>query len=181
MEPSTYMGSSDRAAGSRVSGALSAKCPSCQKLVHGNTLKDLRKQVLKCISLDAKTLPALTLPIEFVFNRSILSQNKTTYAHWTAYDKDKKDWFCRIERACSCLFNRLLPYSEWSIERKYSAPSKEFDLANLVGGAKPIPDVLKKLHIIVDDAPSYFKCEYIQTKADETCTILRLLKTSQSK
>jgi hypothetical protein len=44
------------------------------------------------------------------------------------------------------------------------------DYANLVGGAKAIPDCLKRLGYIHDDSPRWFFCEYSQIqvpKADE--------------
>ena len=36
------------------------------------------------------------------------------------------------------------------------------DFANLVGGAKPIPDCLQRLGYIVDDSPKWFECDYQQ-------------------
>ena len=44
------------------------------------------------------------------------------------------------------------------------------DYANLVGGAKPIPDCLIRLGYLRDDTPRWFHCEYFQcqvTKAEE--------------
>ena len=36
------------------------------------------------------------------------------------------------------------------------------DYANLVGGAKMIPDILTRLGYIRDDSPRWFYCEYVQ-------------------
>jgi hypothetical protein len=36
------------------------------------------------------------------------------------------------------------------------------DYANLVGGAKPIPDALVRLGYLKDDGPRWFFCDYFQ-------------------
>ena len=47
-----------------------------------------------------------------------------------------------------------------------SLPSERglVDYANLVGGAKPIPDNLIRLGYLKDDSPRWFRCEYLQTQ-----------------
>ncbi|TVR43524.1 MAG: hypothetical protein EA402_09485 [Planctomycetota bacterium] len=38
------------------------------------------------------------------------------------------------------------------------------DYANLVGGAKPIPDCLQRLGYLEDDSPRWFECSYEQLR-----------------
>ena len=40
--------------------------------------------------------------------------------------------------------------------------TRQLDYANLVGGAKPIPDSLIGLGYLVDDGPKWFRCSYEQ-------------------
>jgi len=51
------------------------------------------------------------------------------------------------------------------------------DYGNLVAGAKPIPDCLKYLGYIYDDAPKWFTCAYEQFQAPEALrgTVLEFL------
>jgi hypothetical protein len=53
---------------------------------------------------------------------------------------------------------------------------RTLDYGNLVGGAKPIPDSLKRLGYIVDDSPQWFQCEYVQrpAPADAERTVIYL-------
>lgn len=55
--------------------------------------------------------------------------------------------------------------------------SSELDHANLVGGAKMIPDALKILGYIKDDKPRWFSCEYEQRKSSRAaeCTIIHII------
>ena len=64
--------------------------------------------------------------------------------------------------------------SKWTITRHYTKKQREFDLANLVAGAKPFPDVLKYYGIIHDDAPRFFTCDYRQVQDGEDYTELTL-------
>lgn len=54
--------------------------------------------------------------------------------------------------------------------------SRKFDHSNLVGGAKPIPDALKRLGWIVDDSPAWLVDEYHQTKGDVAGTFIELYR-----
>jgi len=69
-----------------------------------------------------------------------------------------------------------LQVSGWELVREYCYPNKEFDFANLIGGCKPIIDILVKSGVIQDDAPKYFDCVYSQIKADRNQVRLRLLR-----
>ncbi len=46
--------------------------------------------------------------------------------------------------------------------RLISYRNRLLDFGNLVGGAKPIPDILKLLGYIKDDRPKWFECDYQQ-------------------
>jgi hypothetical protein len=52
--------------------------------------------------------------------------------------------------------------------------TRRYDQGNLEGGAKPIPDALKKLGWIKDDFVEYYKGECTEKKADVTGTMLLL-------
>lgn len=51
------------------------------------------------------------------------------------------------------------------------------DFANLVGGSKPIPDILKRRGYILDDKPEFFHCEYeqYQVPRSEERTVIEFL------
>lgn len=69
-----------------------------------------------------------------------------------------------------------LYYSVWQVTRVYSGRSREFDHGNLVGGCKPLIDVLVSAAVIQDDAPRHFSCAYHQKHGDRNETILELLE-----
>lgn len=71
-------------------------------------------------------------------------------------------------------FGSMLPYSVWSITRVYSSRKREMDMANIVGGFKPLVDLLSEFGIIVDDSPRYFECSYNQEKGGQTHVALIL-------
>lgn len=162
---------------------LGSSCPVCGARCQGEDLKRLTKAVRECCRKKGTKTPAKPriteipippLPLVFRFNRSPLSQNKTTYAHWKVYAKDKSNW--------QQLMTEILPYdglhlqtSCWSITRVYTHPAKEFDYANLVGGCKPLIDLLITGGLILDDSPSHFKCTYSQERGDATYTLLTLV------
>jgi hypothetical protein len=84
--------------------------------------------------------------------RRVPSQNESVWAHWRVYSAEKKKWLA--------LMSALLPKREppdrlvflWIISYR----NRELDHMNLVGGCKPIPDVLKQLGYIKDDSPKWF-------------------------
>lgn len=98
--------------------------------------------------------------IRAIIRRRVPSQNKSTYAHWSAYAKEKRAWAILLRAA----FTPKPPPEHQVRMRIVSYRVRLCDYANLVGGAKPIPDILKSLGWIKDDAPQWFVCEYVQHK-----------------
>ncbi len=94
-----------------------------------------------------------------IIKRRVPSQNASQYKHWSAYTKERDTWFL--------LLRAQLPPREPPNEpvrlmlRSYR--TRLVDYANLVGGAKAIPDCLQRLGYIKDDSPRWFHCEYFQT------------------
>lgn len=90
--------------------------------------------------------------------RRIPSQNQLHYRHWSRYTQERDAWFV--------LLREQLPPRQPANEpvalaiRSYR--SRLLDYANLVGGAKPIPDCLIRLGYLKDDAPRWFSCRYEQ-------------------
>jgi hypothetical protein len=118
----------------------------------------------------------LELPLSFVFDRSVLSQNRTTYSNWRVHSRDKHDWLRRVQVAAGYLSGQCLAYSVWQLERQYAGRHRLMDHANVVGGAKALIDCLVDLRIIRDDSPTHFTCSYLQNRAARTQTILTLLE-----
>ncbi len=111
--------------------------------------------------------------LRVVLKRRIPSQNKSTYAHWSAYAKEKKAWSILMAAG---LPKRTPPTSPVHI-RLTSYRNRLLDYANLVGGAKIIPDQLKRLGYIKDDSVRWFRCDYFQVqvpRVDER-TVLEFL------
>ncbi len=121
-----------------------------------------------------KRPPMPQLPLVLTFDRLTESQNESTYAHWSTYSKDKRNWQLRSMVAMLKIAGLNLWWSRWSIVREYAHPHRELDWANLVGGAKPLIDCLVNQQVIKDDRPKHFLCGYNQRKADESRTILTL-------
>jgi hypothetical protein len=168
---------------------LRAHCPLCGAEVAGEDIPRLRKAVSACCRKQKKTnkreprissvaLPPL--PLTFVFPRSPESQNKTTYAHWRSHHKDKRRWQVCVNPLLAPYRGLWLDTSRWTLTREYAHPAREFDYANLVGGCKPLIDILTEEGLIVDDSPSHFACAYDQRKADVTQTILTLVEGTLS-
>jgi hypothetical protein len=94
------------------------------------------------------------------------SQNASQYAHWSSYTRERDAWFVLLRAQ---LTPREPPDQPVRLFLR-SFRTRLVDYANLVGGAKPIPDCLKRLGYIRDDSPRWFYCEYFQAivpKADE--------------
>lgn len=168
---------------------MKARCPTCGEVHRADSLSALTKAVKACCggrkrqprqaqSVPKRQVELPELPYELRFDRQVLSQNRTTYSHWSVYKRDHLDWKSRAVIQLRGLAGAYLPYSEWSLTRLYCPPKREFDLANLVGGAKPLIDCLAELGVIVDDAPKYFRCTYRQFKSDRNQTVLTLLKVT---
>ena len=98
--------------------------------------------------------------------RRVPSQNQTQYGHWRAYAKERDVWYVLLRAQ---LPPRLSPEVPVRMALR-SYRSRLVDFANLVGGAKPIPDGLIRLGYLKDDSPRWFHCDYVQTtvpKAEE--------------
>lgn len=150
---------------------LSGACTVCGRTHQADRLERLAELLDGCCRVAV--LP--TLPFRMVVPRGPLSQNRTTYAHWTVYRRDKVSWLNQLTVVAAPLVGLSLPFSRWSIHRQYSGRERAFDFANLVGGCKPIPDCLKKLSVIQDDSPGQFECQYTQSKGDQTLTVITLV------
>ena len=157
-----------------------AKCPTCQIQLEC-TLAGITKHVRSC---GKKTqtqkqkpkkqrivLPVIgeapSLPFNLDLPLKLSSQNKTQWAHWSVAMKDKSRWSNYLAHMLGPLQGRMYCWSSWRITRFYSGRQKEMDLANLIGGAKPIPDILQEFGVIVDDKPSNFSCSYEQIKTHD--------------
>ncbi len=97
-------------------------------------------------------------------NRRIQSQNKSSNRRGIGasfeYSKERDAWFILLRAQ---LMPKNPPAKLVRI-RIISYRAQLCDYANLVGGAKPIPDMLKRLGYIKDDAPKFFECDYQQRK-----------------
>lgn len=109
------------------------------------------------ISLDPLAKPrghSIRLP------RRIPSQNQNQYRHWSHYRTERDLWFVLLRQH---LPPKTPPTGKVRVLIQ-SFRSRLVDFANLVGGAKPIPDCLKRLGWIHDDSPDFFDCTYEQFK-----------------
>ncbi len=90
--------------------------------------------------------------------RRVPSQNASQYAHWRSYCTERDLWFVLMRAQ---LPPRPPPEEPVRmILRSYR--TRLVDYANLVGGAKPIPDILIRLGYLRDDSPRWFFCDYHQ-------------------
>ena len=90
---------------------------------------------------------------------AIASQNSFMYKHWRHYNRYMHEW----QSAISHFIGR--PAAHCAAKRRCQIISQRgrlLDMGNLVGGAKPIPDILQRLGWIVDDSPKWFTCAYEQ-------------------
>ncbi len=111
--------------------------------------------------MDAATLPRL-----IVIRRKVPSQNASMYRHWSAYTAERDAWFVLLRAKLSPRQAIAAPVR--MAIRSYR--TRLIDFANLVGGAKPIPDCLIRLGYLKDDSPRWFECDYQQhqvAKGDE--------------
>lgn len=102
----------------------------------------------------------------------IESQNRSTYGHWTAYRRYRDQWLAAIRTR----INPKDPPDHRMRVKIVSQRMRILDHANLVGGAKPIPDVLQRLGYIKDDSPDWVDIIYRQCKAspDERGTMITI-------
>ncbi len=106
-----------------------------------------------------------------IIKRRVPSQNRSQYRHWSAYARERDAWFLLIRSQLPPLAQ---PVAEPVRIALRSYRTRLVDFANLVGGAKPIPDALQRLGWIKDDSPRWFFCDYHQfqvPKADERTEI----------
>jgi len=105
-----------------------------------------------------------------VIARRLPSQNDSMYRHWRSYTRERDAWYLLIR-------SRLPPRQPVEVAVRLAIRSYRLrlvDYANLVGGAKPIPDVLIRLGWLKDDSPQWFTCTYEQfrvTKGEERTEI----------
>lgn len=96
--------------------------------------------------------------------KKIESQNKFAYSHWRKYQKYARQWEDSIGWI---MRDSTLPASFRNIYI-LSIRKRLIDEGNLVGGAKPLPDALKKFGWIVDDSPKWCKIKYEQRKIENS-------------
>lgn len=162
---------------------MKANCPVCGKTQEADSLDNLKKLIKNCCKRGRVVKhvrevfydgPRFTLPFEAVFHRSVASQNKSTYTHWTVYNRDKKDWLRQVRQVFGAYEGINLWWSSWSITREYHYPNRRMDYANFVGGCKPLIDALIICRVIKDDSDPHFLCSYEQKLGEATRTILTL-------
>lgn len=110
------------------------------------------------------------LPTGIVIKRRVPSQNTNQYRHWSHYRKERDHWFILLRQQLPPVRGGDQPVR--LAIRSYR--TRLVDYANLVGGAKPIPDCLIRLGYLVDDSPKWFRCSYEQfqvAKAEERTEI----------
>ena len=71
-----------------------------------------------------------------VIKRKVPSQNQSQYRHWSLYHAEKEAWYILLRAQ----FPPRKPLEEPVRMVLRSYRSRLMDYANLVGGAKPIPD-----------------------------------------
>jgi hypothetical protein len=162
---------------------MSFTCPHCAETLEFTELQGITTHVRKCgktskakaakVVDHTRVLPSM--PREYRLQKELDSQNAHHTRHWRSYSKSVNEWKAIIDYTLSDLKGLNLSWSEWEICRLYCKPKRAYDFANLVGGAKPVPDSLKASGIIVDDKPANFKCDYFQVEASAPLTIIRLI------
>jgi hypothetical protein len=105
--------------------------------------------------------------------RRVPSQNQVQYGHWSRYAKERDMWFILLRQ-------QLPPQQSVTVPTRIAIRSfrtRLLDYANLVGGAKPIPDCLIRLGYLKDDSPDWFRCTYEQFRVgkDEERTEIEFL------
>lgn len=95
-----------------------------------------------------------------IIHRRVPSQNASMYRHWRAYTSERDAWFILLRAQ---LPPRTPPSEPVRIVLR-SLRTRLVDYANLVGGAKPIPDCLIRLGYLKDDSPRWFHCDYYQSQ-----------------
>lgn len=89
--------------------------------------------------------------IRLRLKRRVPSQNKSTYAHWSAYAKERDAWFALLRAG-------LVPKEKPNHRVRVVVESHRtvlLDKANLWGGTKAIWDGLVRLGYLRDDNPKW--------------------------
>jgi hypothetical protein len=97
---------------------------------------------------------------KIVIKRRVPSQNASQYRHWRNYTMERDAWFVLLRAQLP----PRQPVEEPVRMVLHSYRTRLVDYANLVGGAKPIPDSLIRLGYLRDDSPKWFFCDYFQTQ-----------------
>ncbi len=105
------------------------------------------------------TMDAASLPRVIVIRRRVPSQNASMYRHWRAYTTERDTWFVLLRSHLPP--RRVVADGPVRLAIR-SYRQRLIDFANLVGGAKPIPDCLIRLGYLKDDSPKWFVCDYQQ-------------------
>ncbi len=98
--------------------------------------------------------------MKITIHRRVPSQNVSQYAHWRTYTRERDTWFILLRAQLP----PRAPCNEPVRLVLHSFRVRLVDYANLVGGAKPIPDGLIRLGYLKDDSPRWFSCDYFQSK-----------------
>lgn len=113
------------------------------------------------------------VPVTIVIARTVPSLNASMWRHRSVYTKERDFWKALIRVQ---LVPRREPPDHPVRCTILSLRMRLLDYDDLVGGAKAIPDALKRLGYIHDDSPQWFKCDYRQEKAPKAlrCTTISL-------
>lgn len=93
--------------------------------------------------------------------RRLPSVNETMWGHWTKYTAERDIWYTLIR--CK-LIPRSPPETRPIKLGIISHRVRLLDITNLYGGAKAIPDGLKRLGYLVDDSPKWCDLTVTQEK-----------------
>lgn len=110
-------------------------------------------------------------PVTIVISRTIPSLNATMWRHRQAYVKERDFWLALLRVQLRPRLHR----PDHAVRcRVVSLRVRLLDYGNLVGGAKPIPDGLKRLGYIHDDSPAWFTCAYEQQRVPQALACTRI-------
>lgn len=95
--------------------------------------------------------------------KKIDSQNIWQNLHWTDRRKLRIEWHWSLIEAMNKAKVRKTKVAPGFVRMKITSYRKVLlDVGNLIGGAKPIPDVMIKLGLLKDDSPKWCDIEYAQ-------------------
>lgn len=99
--------------------------------------------------------------------KTITSQNTRDRMHWSQRAREAREWTILVRGALALMGERSSLYGASTRDRRHVTiksirPRRIMDVANLVGGAKPVPDALTKCGLIYDDSDEYVSIEYHQ-------------------